>query len=1023
MLVSADEIAPSTVRPGAVNSSPVNSQGLSEKLKAKIKGEVRFDPGSRALYATDGSNYRQVPIGVVIPRDADDVVATVATCREFGAPILSRGGGTSLAGQCCNVAVIMDMSKYMNAILELNPGERYARIQPGIVLDRLRDAANKFNLTFGPDPATHNHCTLGGMMGNNSCGVHSVMAGRTVENIEELEILTYDGLRMRVGKTSDAELDGIIREGGRRGQIYQRMRELRDRYADRIRQRYPRIPRRVSGYNLDELLPENGFDVAKALIGSESTLVTILEAKTRLVYWPPFRNLLVLGYPDIATAGDHVMEVLEHKPQGLEGIDQDFIDDMKKKGLHPEDLNLMPEGNGFLLIEWGGENREEADGKARKLMDELQKQPHPPSMKLFDNPAEEKMIWTVRESGLGATAIVPGQKENWEGWEDSAVPPEKVGPYLRELRKLLDKYKYNCPLYGHLGDGCIHTRIDFDLKTEKGIRDFRSFLQEAAEMVIRYGGSLSGEHGDGQARAELLPLMFGEELVEAFAEFKSIWDPEWKMNPGKVVHPYKITENLRYGTHYNPPNPSTHFQWPEDHFSFSRAMERCVGVGECRKTEHGAMCPSYMVTREEMHSTRGRARLLFEMLEGNPLEGGWKSEQVKEALDLCLSCKGCKGDCPVNVDMATYKAEFLSHYYGGRPRPRTAYAMGLIYWWARIGSRFPRLTNLMTQTPGLRAVMKALGGISQERRIPRFANRTFKEWFQKRRSRNLGRPKVILWADTFNNHFHPHVARAAVEVLEDAGFHVTVPEQSLCCGRPLYDYGMLDLAKKMLERILAALDKDIADGVPVVALEPSCAAVFRDEIYGLFPHNENAKRLRDQTFLLSEFLEKKAQDYRPPQLKRKAVLHGHCHHKAIMKMDAEHKVLEKLGLDYHEVDSGCCGMAGSFGFEANHYDISMKIGERRLLPEVRKAEKSTLIIADGFSCKEQIAQTTDRKAMHLAEVLQMAMYQNGKAVAYPEKQKMLAQGPEERANLQTAAILGASVLLTGASLAWLWKRR
>ena len=957
-------------------TTTIDTEALAAELRAQVRGEVRFDEGSRALYATDSSNYRQVPLGVVIPKDVVDVTRTVAACRRFGAPLLARGAGTSLAGQCCNVAVVIDMSRYMNKVIEIDPQKRLARVQPGLILDDLRQAAEQFHLTFGPDPATHNYCTLGGMIGNNSCGAHSVMAGKTVDNIEELEILTYDGLRMRVGKTSDEELESIIKEGGRRGEIYAGLMALRDRYANLIRERFPNIPRRVSGYNLDQLLPENGFHVARALVGTENTCVIVLEATVRLVASPPARTLLVLGYPDIYSASDDIMEILSHQPIALEGMDDLLIENAKRKKLLSSDIALLPAGGGWFLVEFGSDTMQESVDRARGLMEDLERKHTPLHMKLFDNPRDVKKIWSIREAGVGATGSVPGEKAAWSGWEDSAVPPDKVADYLRDLRHLLEQYDYSWAFYGHFGQGCIHTRISFDLETHAGIQKFRSFMNEAADVVIKYNGSLSGEHGDGQARAELLPKMFGLELVDAFHEFKAIWDPDWKMNPGKVVDAYRMDENLRLGASYHPPQPETRFSFVEDEGSLARATLRCIGVGKCRKLEGGTMCPSFMVTREEQHSTRGRARLLFEMLHGDPLNGSFRSEAVKDALDLCLACKGCKSECPVNVDMATYKAEFLSHYYKGRLRPITSYSMGLIHRWARVAALMPGLANFFTQTPVLRNIAKRLAGVAPERQIPAFAPQTFKQWFRKRDRQNTGQPKVILWPDTFNNHFHPQTAIAAVEVLEAAGFQVVVPQQSLCCGRPLYDHGMLVSARRLLQQILDRLRPQIEEGVPVVGLEPSCVAVFRDELINLFPNDEDARRLSQQTFLLSEFLAQQASHYQLPQLPRKAVVHGHCHHTAIMKLKDEETILSKLGLDYTVLDSGCCGMAGAFGFEKDHYDVSIKVGERVLLPAVRSAGKDTLIIADGFSCREQISQTTDRRALHLAEVIRMALHED-----------------------------------------------
>lgn len=999
------------------------AQAMATELQATIQGEVRFDSGSRALYATDASNYRQAPIGVVIPKSIEDVVTTMELCHQFGAPVLPRGGGTSLAGQCCNTAVVLDFTKYLNQILEIDPRQRLARVQPGVVLDMLRATAKEQKLTFGPDPATHTHCTLGGMIGNNSCGVHSVMAGRTADNVEELEILTYDGVQMKVGQTSEEELERIISEGGRRGEIYQRLKGLRDRYVSLIRQRFPGLPRLVSGYALNQLLPENGFHVARALVGSEGTCVTVLEASLRLVDSRPERALLVLGYPDIYTAGDRVPEIMEYGPIGLEGIDDRLVDYMKRINLHAEDVQLLPDGGGWLLVEFGGEDRDAVHAHAQRVMEDLRQKDHPPSMKLFDDPAQEEHIWTVRESGLGATAHVPGEPLTWEGWEDAAVPPERLGDYLREFRKLLDEYEYGCSLYGHFGQGCVHTRIDFDLQTADGIHKFRSFLDDAADLVVSYNGSFSGEHGDGQARAVLLPKMFGEELVQAFAEFKAIWDPQGRMNPGKIVDPYLPDQNLRLGVDYHPWNPTTIFQFPDDEGSFVRAALRCVGVGNCRRTDGGTMCPSYMVTREEKHSTRGRARLLFEMLNGEVIgKAGWKDESVKEALDLCLACKGCKGECPVDVDMATYKAEFATHYYEGRLRPRAAYTFGLIHWWARLAAIAPGLANVFTQLPLIRDLVKWIAGIAPERTFPAFAAETFKDWYRKRPPQNEGKPKVILWADTFNNHFYPEVLKAAVEVLEAAGYHVIVPQEALCCGRPLFEWGMLDLAKKQLRQILTALQPYLQAGIPVVGLEPSCTAAFRDELTHLIPH-EDAQRLKKQTYTLGEFLDKQAEGYEPPKLQWNAIVHGHCHHKAIMRMSSEEALFEKMGLDYDLLDSGCCGMAGPFGFEkGEHYEVSVKAGERVLLPAVRSASPETVIVTDGFSCREQIAQMTKRRALHTAQVIQMALHEKVEQMpqAYPERESVTRPADYK---LPAAVLLGSGLLLAGTLLRKLGKKR
>jgi len=1053
-------------------SGQIDGPGLAEALRLNIRGDVRFDSGTRALYATDGSNYRQVPIGVVLPRDADDVLATVALCREFGAPLLCRGGGTSLAGQCCNVAVILDFSKYMARILEIDPARRIARVQPGVVLDTLRAAAEGHHLTFAPDPSTHDRCTLGGMIGNNSCGVHSVMAGKTYDNIEELEILTYDGVRLKVGqdliepcgdsrsRLSSGSGSSSRSASDRVNEIHTSLKQIANRYGDLVRQRFPSIPRRVSGYNLNYLLPENGFHVARALVGSEGTCVTVLEATCRLVESPPERALLVIAYPDIYQCADHVPEIMEHKPIGLEGFDDLLVGYTRQKGINSEGLALLPEGGGWLMVEFGAQTAREAESQARSLMQTLTRYANPPNLCLYTGKQQIKRMLEVRESALGVTSHVSGEPMSWEGWEDSAVAPEKLGGYLRDLRKMMAAYGYRGSLYGHFGHACVHTRVNFDLQSRQGIADFRKFMEEAADLVVSYGGSISGEHGDGQARGELLPKMFGPELIQAFREFKSAWDPQWKMNPGKLIEPYKLDENLRLGANYAPWEPKTNFQFLADHGSLAQATLRCVGVGKCRREEGGVMCPSYRATHDEEHSTRGRAHLLWEMTQGKGknkdrkdgiIRDGWRSEEVKQSLDLCLACKGCKTECPVGVDVATYKAEFLSHYYEGRVRPRSAYAFGNIDLWARLASHAPGLANLTTQLPFLRDLSKLVAGISPQRALPAFAPETFKAWFSRRQEEsrferarlpaapNRGpemralapedAPPVLLWPDTFNNYFHPATAKAAVEVLEAAGFRVIVPQANLCCGRPLYDFGMLDRAQALLLQILDELSPEIEAGIPIVGLEPSCVAVFRDELLNLFPHDKRAQALSRQTFLLSEFLETHAKNFQLPRLNRKALLHGHCHHKSLMKMTAEEAVLHRLGIDFNSPAPGCCGMAGSFGFERDRnnekYDMSIAIGELELLPAVRSAPSDWLIIADGFSCREQIAQGSPRHALHLAEVLQMALEgeRSTESQPYPESGRVRRHQAEVFQSMKHAG-LGLAALAAGGALLWgLSKRR
>jgi FAD/FMN-containing dehydrogenase/Fe-S oxidoreductase len=943
-------------------------QALEHDLASHLAGEIDFSASGRALYATDASNYRQPPVGVVFPRSAEDVVETVRACRERDIPILPRGGGTSLAGQCCNVAVVLDMSRHLRGILQIDPDRRTARVQPGVVLDDLQRAARPHGLMYGPDPATHAWCTLGGMIGNNSCGVHSIIGGLTADAVEELDVLTSDGARLTVGRTSAEALDALCRRPDRQGEIYAGLRRLRDSHADDIRARFPRIPRRVSGYELDALLPEHCFNVARALVGSEGTCVTVLEATVRLIERPHARVLLLLGFADIYGAADMVMEVLEAGPIGLEAIDDVLVGNLRRKAKLERELRLLPGGEAFLLVEFGGRTAAEAESAALALQRRLRRRRTVRSGTVFTNPHDIEQVWLIRESALGATAFVPGESATWEGWEDAAVPPERLGSYLREFRRLLDRYGYRGSLYGHFGQGCVHTRTNFDLETAGGIATFRRYLDDAADLVVAYGGSLSGEHGDGQARAELLPRMFGDSLVRAFGEFKRIWDPAGLMNPGKVVDAYGATENLRRPG-YQPPAVRTFFPLTVEG-GIEGAGLRCVGVGKCRKTGTGTMCPSYMATGDEQHSTRGRAHLLFEMLRGETITAGWESEEVKHALDLCLACKACKSECPVSVDMATYKAEFLAHYYERQSRPIRAHLFGHIDWWASVASLAPRLANALSSVRPVAAPAQALLGIAPERRLPRFAPQTFQRWMRSHPPRSEGRP-VVLWSDTFTNHFRPQVGRAAVTVLESLGYHVIVPPQT-CCGRPLYDFGLLESAREHLDDVFAVL-AGVPPHAPIVVLEPSCFAVFRDEARSLSHDRPFARALAERAVLFDSFVTEHFERGELPPLPGEALVHLHCHQQAISGTEPTTRALSAARLNAHILDAGCCGMAGSFGYDRAHYRVSVDVGERMLLPAVRKATAETTVIADGFSCREQIHQLTGRQAYHFAEVVARAL--------------------------------------------------
>ena len=1015
-------------RGGMAAQAEIDVGRLQRRLAQTVRGEVRFDAGSRALYATDASNFRQPPIGVVIPKTLDDIVATHAACREFGAPITSRGGGTSLSGETVNFAVIIDHSKYLDHILEINPDAGWVHTQNGVINEILNEHTGKYGMIFPPDPSSHRYCTIGGNIGNNSCGVHSVQAQfyghgpRTSDNVHSLEILTYDGERMWVGATSDDECERIVREGGRRAEIYAALSQLARKYAPLIREKYPpveKVPRRVSGYNLDELLPEKHFNLARALVGTEGTCATVLTAKLLLTQNTKHRTLLLVGFEDICAAADHVPQIMERKPIAVEGIDRILFHNERVLQKHVDELTQLPEGHAWLMVEFGGETREEADASAQDMIAFLKNTNEAPTgYSIVDDIEQEKKLWEIREAGLSATAFPPGGGANWPGWEDSAVPPAVVGAYLRDLKKLYKKYEYHGAIYGHLGQGCIHSRISFDLQTAAGIRTYRAFMEDAADLVVSYGGTLSGEHGDGQQRAELLYKQYGHELIDAMRQFKRIWDPEWKMNPGKVIDPYRLDEHLKLGTNYNPPRPPVKFQYPNDDGDFAHAALRCVGVGRCRiPSGYDVMCPSYIVTKEEKHTTRGRARLLFEMLQGEIVTDGWRSKEVKEGLDLCLACKGCTNDCPVNVDMPTYKAEFLSHYYAGRLRPRHAYAFGFIDAAARLAAWSPEVINFLTHTVPFAQVAKLLAGTTQRRQIPTFAPLTLQEWFRRRGGpRHPTGPRVLLWPDTFNNYFHTDVGVASVEALEAAGCQVIMPQQHVCCGRPLYDYGFLDQAETYLRRTLRQLRDEIRAGTPMVGMEPSCLATFKDELGKMLPHDDDAKRLREQVYHFSEFFEHAGIE--PPRLERKAVLWGHCHHKATGSIDPEKKLLKAMGIDACQVTGGCCGLAGSWGFESGHYDISMQAGEHALLPAVRQAEPDTLIVANGFSCKTQIEAGTHRRALHIAQLIKMAHDHGprGPRGDYPEREYYLRRPQVSSATrlARTAATAGLGALFLAA---------
>lgn len=947
---------------------------LRSKLEAQTSAEVRFDAATRAIYASEASNYRQLPIGIVIPRSIADIEATVRLCREAGIPILPRGAGTSMCGQAVNAAVVIDASKYLHAIHEINPEKRLARVEPGVICDQLKGEAAKVGLTFGPDPATHSRCTLGGMIGNNSCGAHSVMAGKTVENVERLEVLTYDGERFWVGPTDEAAYQEHIEAGGRRAEIVRALKDLVDRNGEQIRQGFPKLKRRVSGYNLDQLLPENGFNIARALVGVEGTCVTVLQAETILVKNPTHRVLVVLGYEEIYYAADSVPQLLPLNPIAMEGLDDGIIDGLKVRGMKLADIAELPAGNAWLMIEFGALSTEEATAFAQKAVDIAPDLPGRPSVRLVTDSGLMNRIWTIRETGASATSLGldPNEPDPVVGWEDAAVEPEHLGKYLREFKSLVSSYGYKTNLYGHFGDGCIHSRITFDLKSRDGVDNWRAFLDEAAHLVVRYGGSLSGEHGDGQAKGEYLRIMYSDEIMNAFADFKSIWDPLNKMNPGKLIHAMPVDANLRLGPDYQRREIPSQFTYDArlGDKGLARETERCIGMGKCRSLDGGTMCPSFRATREEKYSTRGRARLFFELLKGEVIEDAWQNEEVKDSLDLCLSCKGCKTDCPTNVNIARYKTEFLSRYYSEKRRPVMDAMIGRIGEWLPHATKLSPVLNYAMGNPLVRTA-GAYFGLARQAKFPKIASKSFRSTATaKRILQNEGiraGNDVLLWVDSFNNGFTPKVLEAGVTVLEALGFTVKLMKRHVCCGRPYYDVGMIDEAKSNLEQILTQLEPVLEDGLPVIVLEPSCLSVFRDEMPGLFPNDKRAKQLEKSIMTLSEFIKSRALEL--PSINEDVRIHGHCHQKSCGGMGGEQGVLEKLGGKGQVIAAGCCGVAGAYAYHSKTAPIAKIIGENEFKPHIDKIPQEAAVVADGFSCRGQIRNVSGREAMHLAEYL------------------------------------------------------
>jgi FAD/FMN-containing dehydrogenase/Fe-S oxidoreductase len=948
-------------RAEGTTATAVPSPDLAAALRGAGLAEVDDSPRRRAEYSSDASNYRVLPCVVAFPRHADEAAAALDVARRAGVPLTSRGGGTSIAGNSVGPGIVLDFSRHMNRVLAVDPEARTAAVEPGAILDHITAAAAGHGLRFGPDPSTHSRATIGGSIGNNSCGSRALRYGRTADNVVSLDLLTAAGERLAARRMERDGLAAAPVAGAALDAL------VRDRLG-LIRTEFGRFTRQVSGYSLEHLLPENGADLAKFLVGSEGTLGVVTGATVALVPSPKAVALAVLGYPGLPEAAEATPGLLPHEPVAVEGMDARLVEVFRaRRGAAA--VPALPRGDAWLFVETAGEDEAQAQAAARRLIADAGCLD---SLVVTGAPA--RALWRVREDGAGLGSRTAADAPAWPGWEDAAVPPEHLGAYLRDFAALMTGHDLDGLAYGHFGDGCVHIRIDFPFSTAAD--RYRMFVTEAAQLVGKYGGSMSGEHGDGRARSELLPYMYSAEAIDTMAAVKAVFDPGNLLNPGVLVDPAPLDADLRV-PQARPLRTGLGFAYPHDGGDLSAAVHRCVGVGKCRAdttATGGVMCPSYLATRDEKDSTRGRARVLQELANGT-LVRGFGSAEVAESLDLCLACKGCSSDCPAGVDMATYKAEALYQRYRRRPRPPAHYALGWLPRWARLAARAPAVANAALRTPGLATLAKRVGGIDSRRPLPRFAGQTFRAWFARRQVPvpAAGRTPVLLWVDTFTDHFTPEVGWAAVRVLEAAGYTVQITREPVCCGLTWISTGQLDGARRQLRRSLRALGPALRAGTPVVGLEPSCTAVLRGDITELLPADPRARQAAEATRTLAELLTQTPQ-WEPPDLTGlRAVAQPHCHQHAVMGWHADSALLARAGAEVTAV-GGCCGLAGNFGVERGHYDVSRAVAETALLPAVRAARAAegtgdTMVLADGFSCRTQLDQLARVPGTHLAQLL------------------------------------------------------
>jgi len=945
---------------------------IAAELTKRIEGDVHFDRTSRLLYSTDASMYQIEPIGVVVPRHKGDVQAVIEVANRFKVPVLPRGGGTSLAGQTVGHAIVLDFSKYMRKVLEVNQAELWCRVQPGLVQDELNAHVRPLGMQFGPDTSTSNRATIGGMIGNNSAGAHSLTYGKTLDHVLDLTVLLADGSELLLKDLAPESLNIKLQADTAEGRIYREVARLAQEHRSEILARYPKIMRRVSGYNLDEFIKPQPFNLSRVLVGSEGTLAIVVEARMRLVPKPKWTALDVIHFEDDIAALEASQAILETRPYALESTDKMILNLARGNIEQSRKLGFV-QGNpdSLLMVEYAGETEDAVKQQVYRLEELRKARRIGYAASLAFKPEEVKAIWGVRKAGLGLLLGTKGDKKPIAFVEDTAVEPARLPQFIKRFREIITSHDAIAGYYGHCSVGCMHIRPLINLKEPSEVKKMVSIADAIADLVLEFSGAMSGEHGDGLARSHFNKKLFGPALYEAFRQVKRAFDPNNLMNPGKIVDSPAMTESLRISPEYKAWQPQTTLDF-SGQGGFARAVEMCSGMGECRKKLDGTMCPSYMGTLDEEHSTRGRANALRVVLSGKVPQEDFTSKRLYEVMDLCLECKACKAECPSNVDMAKLKYEFLDHYHRANGLPMRNRLFGGIERLNRIGSQFAPLSNWIAGSGLNRWLMEKLTGIDRRRPLPQFAGVTFEDWFDEHKAEgDGGKGEVVLFHDTFNNFNTPQVAIAATRLLEHLGYQVRLVNKR-CCGRPMISKGMLGEAKNNAAWNVDQLTRYAENGVPIVGLEPSCLLTLRDE-YPEFLRTNDATRVSASSFLLEEFLQREMSAGRlslpSSNGRRKALLHGHCHQKALVGTAPTISVLKSAGFEVSEVDSGCCGMAGSFGFEKEHYDLSLKIGNRRLAPAVKAANADVEIVAPGISCRQQIEHLTGKKAKHPAEVL------------------------------------------------------